>query len=111
VAQLQNALISVRNALLEEMRRGGFYYDNELRHDPTPWDINNGWCEEYANDVQTIAPSVDVVWLDGLLGDDAPAHCAILYQGRFYDAECISGVDDVHELPIFQERPRLTEES
>ena len=39
--------------------------------------------------------------------NDKPAfeqivHCVIKYQGRYYDAECVDGVDDLQFLPIYE---------
>lgn len=83
----------------------------------SPFDINNGYCEEFARQVcrlvngaeETSAPG------EGFSPEEAAewgiepeellfGHVWIEYKGRCYDAECPEGVEDVHDLPIFKRR-------
>lgn len=64
----------------------------------SPWAINNGWCWGFA------------VRLKKMLGDGAeivnttnvpgafPGHSAVLYRGRYYDAESPEGVVELKDL-------------
>jgi hypothetical protein len=66
---------------------------------PTTYDINCGWCEEWAAAVETRVTDATGVWLEEPSGLDY-AHYAILFRGRWYDTECIDGVVDFHDLPL-----------
>lgn len=71
-------------------------------------DINNGSCEDWANEVEALVPGAEAVWLDEFGGTefgeehDVP-HCAVLYAGRWYDAEAPHGVDRPEDLPCCAE--------
>ncbi len=55
--------------------------------------INNGMCEEFAEDVCTFFPGAIAYWNDEL-GRTAPelgSHKVIAYQGRYYDSLCLEG--------------------
>lgn len=95
---LRQILIEERDKLLAEMRMYGFFLDRAKRFDATTWDINNGHCEDFADAVESRCPSVSVIWLE----DSEPSlnHCVIRFQGRYYDAECIDGVEHPSQLPI-----------
>lgn len=84
--------------LLKRMRLEGFYYCRKVLYDPTTWDINNGYCEEWAEAVAQKIPQAEVVWLDQY--DEELAHCAILHRGKYYDAECLEGVINWKDLPL-----------
>ncbi len=43
------------------MRRYGFWFNGEHRHDPTTWDINCGGCEDFANAVAGRIPGAVAV--------------------------------------------------
>jgi hypothetical protein len=86
-------LEQVTEQILERIRRVGFDYEGVRRFDPIVWDINNGWCEEWAYAASEIIPGSFPSWVD----ED---HCVLVYEGRFYDADCLDGVDDVNELPM-----------
>lgn len=91
----------VTNELLEDMRRIGFYRQGELCRDATPWDINNGLCEEWAYMVSDRIGSEVEIWETDFDGCDTH-HIFIRVGGRFYDAECHEGVVNYMELPIFR---------
>lgn len=90
------------------MRRDGFWFDRVRRFDPTTWDINNGECEDWANRVALRVKATEVVWLDEF--DEEVSHCAALIDGRWYDAECLDGVDDWQDLPLVRNKGRTREE-
>lgn len=71
----------------------------------TPYEINNGQCDAFANDI--IQHMGGSVWTSGLsseTGDfnNLPTHDFVEHKGKFYDAETPDGVDEWHQLPIFQ---------
>lgn len=112
---MRELLLAIRDQILVEMeeevwRSGWFYASPRPTNWPLPWDINNGWCEEFAvraaqkiggDDYETTYE----LWIDDL-EDDAPAHCVLVHNGRYYDAECLDGVNDWHDLPICGVNPR-----
>jgi hypothetical protein len=78
------------------------FYISEYGIDP--YEINNGSCEEFADDV------IDALESDGITGAEMsgtptfelPGHYWVDYNGKSYDAECPDGVDNWRKLPIFQ---------
>ena len=105
---LREVLVRYRDSILAEMARDGFYYCQKRRFDPVVWDINNGYCEEFAYGVLAELPPSDdtfVVWLEDEI-EGAPAHYVLAVGGRYYDAEAIDGVDTLTDLPIFEMRMR-----
>jgi hypothetical protein len=81
---------------------------------PAPYDINCGFCEEWAVYVCERLPGARVVWLDELTlnrnvsdhGDVLIAHCVIRYRGRLYDAETFAGVRFWYQVPVYKNRNR-----
>ena len=88
----------VRDELLAEMKRDGFWLDRKLRFDPTPWDINNGYCDDFADRCAELINGSEAV--DLMEYDEELAHTALLYRGKFYDAECLGGAVSWQDLPI-----------
>lgn len=100
---IQNVLESVTNSFEE-----------------TPFEINNGACEDWTNlamerlgyPVYGGSPSIAVAsgeikiarW-DTLFEADA-IHVFLQIDGKFYDAECLDGVADYMDLPIFKKLKR-----
>jgi hypothetical protein len=88
--------------------------------DPCAWDINCGWCEEWALTLQEKVQKGEVFWLDqiavdssrlpkpfvGNLGtidicgylENAPTHAVLFCDGRYYDSQHPDGVDDITKL-------------
>jgi hypothetical protein len=73
-----------------------------------PYEINNGDCEAFTMDIIDELGGEDAprLFMDNTPPDawgdsDAPEHCWVVYEGRFYDAECPGGVKTREELPIF----------
>jgi hypothetical protein len=82
---------------------------------PTAWDINNGLCEAFAQDVLEICGGETRdcygLWLDeipGFVGDGD--HYVIYFAGKYYDAECPNGVDDWHDIPLIRNKDKTREE-
>jgi hypothetical protein len=102
------ALEESRSAILAEMADIGVYDERtgRLSHDPTPADVNRGWCGEFAAAVVSRFPQAEARWLDELgVGGDAAGHMVVVFGGRYYDAECLDGVEprDVMTLPCLRE--------
>jgi hypothetical protein len=70
----------------------------------TPADIGEHYCRYVAQTVaDRVSDETDVrVVQDGGAGH---AHVWLVSDGRHYDAECVEGVDDYHDLPFFQRHP------
>ena len=102
--ELRRVLNQVTEEILDRMRRDGFYYQGQLRFDPVVWDVNNGHCAAWAKRAAELVPGSFTAWID-----PAVDHCVLVYDGRFYDADCPDGVDRWSELPMFadpaHERP------
>jgi hypothetical protein len=78
----------------------------------TPFEINNGNCEEFAGALQERFPDGDVFWGDELPDEFEPDwhepafHSFFYYEhedGRklYYDAECPDGVTTPSLLPLY----------
>jgi hypothetical protein len=69
-------------------------------------DINNGYCSEFAKSVKdTMGRPDDLRILSygyEMSGYNSGAHKWIFYQGKHYDVECSSGVDEPEDLQIFR---------
>lgn len=103
--ELRRLLSQVTEEILEEMRENGFHvkYDadgypvDELRFDPLVWDINNGLCEQWAERAAELIPGGARV---AKIDPDVD-HWVLVYDGKFYDADCPDGVDRWSKLPMF----------
>lgn len=100
-------LRDIREDFLDGMRRQGFYYgkpSGKLRYDATPYDVNQGLCQGFARAVMEAVPESQYWWLPPE-GEDPEdplkcSHAFVLWRGKYYDAECISGVKDWQQLPF-----------
>ena len=108
--EIEAVLARVRDEMLTEMRTVGFDLKGERRYDASAWDINNGPCQEFAKMALEAMPErlrAHAVgrWVEEL---GAPNHYVIYAGGRWYDAECIGGIEDVWQLPFYlgSERPQ-----
>jgi hypothetical protein len=114
-AERTRVLREVTEKIQDEMQRVGWWtgaYKARVKHHdrPTAWDINDGFCEEWAEAaVRRIGGDAEVVDLASLryekfgLPDDIfedVAHVVLLLDGRFYDAQDIEGVDDPRQLQL-----------
>lgn len=87
-------LIDVRDGMLSRLR--------EAAPKTTTWDINNGLCESFGMEVEYRCDEAGIEGVNGFWMDDGIINHYILeYNFRLYDAECIDGVDEIDELPIF----------
>ena len=76
--------------------------------DISPYDINNGECEDFAMEIldkmggysEDITKVCTQNFVD--FGSLDLGHVWILYKGKHYDAECSNGVKDWKNLPIFK---------
>ena len=73
----------------------------------SPYDINNGPCEEFAMEVidRSGLPYAGPTWEiyeDSTDGVALPGHVWAVHGGRNYDAEAPDGVDDWRDLPLFR---------
>ena len=64
-------------------------------------DIDNGYCDEWADEVRKRIPSAEMIdtpidYYDG------PGHVWVWIQGLNFDAETTEGVTDWHNLKIFR---------
>ena len=66
--------------------------------------INNGECADFATIVWERMGRIEAVEIlddTDFNGNEHYAHTFLRYQGRYYDAEAIEGVDTWDALPIF----------
>lgn len=124
-------LHKVTQDILDRMQRDGWFYgeSREPRHDrPTPWHINCGWCDEWAElaaertggTAHDLAGDVrlqaHIAQQEGMLPvpqpteadwsryedliDAMPCHTVLLLDGRYYDSQHPDGVDDPSQLDL-----------
>jgi len=85
---------------------------------PIPYDINCGFCGEWAAYVCERLPRARVFWLDELTmnrsvrtrEDVLLAHCVVRYRGRLYDAETFAGVRFWYQIPAYKNRNKSREQ-
>ncbi len=77
--------------------------DSMLPDFKTPYEINNGGCEEWAELVLAeLRHSTNMVGRWATDVDHAScSHIFIEIDGKFYDAECLDGVINYMQLPLF----------
>lgn len=76
-------------------------WDTWVRENPDltdPVRVNNGYCFEFALDVFAANPSVSFV----LNTTPSQEHVVVVYNNKFYDAECLHGAPNLRALPIWQ---------
>jgi hypothetical protein len=73
----------------------------------TPYEINNGCCAEWANEVFSALHDSEhaVEYWETPFGVGDTEHAFLKINGKFYDAECPQGTTDPMELPIFSKLP------
>lgn len=79
--------------------------DLVTEYDKSPYDINNGECEDFALEIIRRMGGYSPDLTDGAPNDmecKLPGHYWIEYKGKYYDAECPQGVSKWQELPIFK---------
>lgn len=92
----------------------------ERYRNPCAWDINCGWCENWALTLKEKIQKGEVFWLDEIkvekeklpkpfvdsfswIEEDgnlvgAPTHAVLFCDGRYYDSQHPEGVDDILKL-------------
>ena len=74
-------------------------------------DINYGMCEDFAADLVRIMEPQEAEFLWGDIiaryrGYEDPesfhSHCLTVFNGKYYDSECPSGVECLHQIPFFK---------
>jgi GNAT superfamily N-acetyltransferase len=113
----ERILNEVTEKITSNMQEGGWYGPREHlpRHDrPTAWDINNGHCEEWAEEasrrlggypVDLAALKYEMFGLPEGIFEDV-AHVVLLLRGKFYDAQDPQGVSDPRQLHLVRGVPR-----
>lgn len=105
-------LSEFKKVLLEEIDSflNGFKQDSKRPPDYvyTVKHINNGYCADFAHAVwERFNRSDDIQATDDEeLGGREYTHTFICFEDRYYDAECVDGVDDWTQLPIFLDDER-----
>ena len=116
-------ITELRDKYLDNMRERGWFpeYGGEISYEsPKPYDINCGDCRPFGMDVENKIPGSELVWSSDMPDfqgpqfddefnerdvydpDDPEAdHAFIKYNGKYYDAECVDGVCNWRELPIY----------
>jgi hypothetical protein len=77
-----------------------------LAYKKHPYDINNGDCEEFADEIVKKIKRARIEWGDENLELFGPehepeCHCYIVYKGKYYDAEEPYGVESPAKLPVY----------
>lgn len=96
-------LRAVTERILDEMQRVGWFLEaSRVRQfdRPTEWDINCGWCEEWAIAASEVVGG-DVCELADLgMDPDEWSHYVLVLDGRFYDAQDPEGVESIEALHV-----------
>ena len=64
------------------------------------YDVNNGYCFEFAEELCSNFEKVRQ--FETPFDQDFPLHSFVKINGKYYDAECLEGVDDPINLPIYR---------
>jgi len=76
------------------------------KYKTTPYDVNSGQCEHFAQTLCVTLPGARLQYIEEFVGWDSPdypgGHIWVLYNGRLYDSETPLGVTHWTELPIYQ---------
>jgi len=99
-----NLTVEGRRIIREHaMKEATRHIVSEFERLRTPYDINNGYCQEWAEYVQAKLEEqgIDVEVEETPEDYEASGHFWLKVDGRYYDAECLEGVDDWEKLPIF----------
>lgn len=93
--EFRHILITERDKLLRDLER-------DRKGLMSVYDIDCGWCEDYAVAVCNRVQGATELWMNDLTPFEHICHCVIKYQGRYYDAECIDGVDELRFIPLYE---------
>lgn len=98
LGQFQIILREVRDSFLSDFMESDFAGMKPR----TVEDINNGWCADFATVVrENVGPDVYICNDEELAGVEY-SHTFIQFGEMYYDAECIEGVHDWTQLPLFR---------
>lgn len=91
-----NKITNIILSLRKKWKKQGF----------TPFQINNGNCDIFANEVITKLGGYSDILYDVCTENfvkfgELIGHIWITYKGKYYDVECPNGVKDWKKLPIF----------
>ena len=98
-------LLEMESDLIDE---GSKNFNFGLKCYPTAYDINNGMCDYFAEIICDLVPSAES--LPAYYNDVDLQHIVIKWNNKFYDAECITGVDKICELPVWINRNKTRNE-
>lgn len=90
---IRQQLEQVTEAILDRMQSGGWYWgaSRAPRFDrPTPRDINNGECEQWAI-LAIAAVGGRECWLDTFSTTQNWPHCVLRLNGKYYDSLHLDG--------------------
>jgi hypothetical protein len=101
----------VTETILAEMQSAGWFLEasRERRYDrPTAWDINCGYCEEWAEEAARRygGEVLDLVELG--YDEDAYSHIILCLGDRYFDAQHPLGVDAHEDLDVVRGVDRKT---
>jgi len=95
---MENMMITAEVQTILERITGDFIADCG-----SAYEVNNGCCEEWGYEV--LEALADFPCMVGYWETDVDqahsSHVFIEIDGRWYDAECLDGVDDYMQLPLF----------
>lgn len=76
----------------------------EIKGLRSPYEVNSGSCEDFAQDMQHFIPDSDIVGTDNFDGWDTkyPGHIWLFDGTKHYDSEALEGVTDWKDLPIIK---------
>ncbi len=100
-------LSEFKKALLEEVDSFLDWFKDDSKRPSdyvyTAKHINNGFCGDFAHAIWEHFNRSDAIQAtdDEELGGREYTHTFICFEERYYDAECVDGVDDWTQLPIF----------
>lgn len=101
-AQFRKICKAATEATLAEMREARQCGAKHIPENPTTWDINNGFCDEWTTHVEKMVPeAAGMQTPDEDFDNGMPGHVWVKWKDKYYDAECLDGVKSWRELPCF----------
>lgn len=93
-------LEQVTETILDNMQARGWYWgeSREPRFDrPTPRDINNGYCEDWAL-LAVVTVGGEECWLDTFKTTQNWSHCVLRLDGKYYDSLHLDGCSTLRQF-------------
>ena len=102
----------ITSEIIRQMKDCGYWdrksMENGYTGEPTAWDINCGFCENWAvlaadkfgGHIEWHTIPDEDAYLEGLFFDIS--HCVLVLNNKYYDSQSYDGVDNVSELDIFR---------